>query len=197
MKDVHLSEDPISALGEWLGHAVEAGLPEPTAMTLATATPDGRPSARIVLLKRLDARGLVFATHSESRKGREIAANPWGSVVLYWQALERQVRVEGRIEPATPAESDEIFGARPRDAQLGAWASRQSDVLPDRDTLDRAVREAAERFPATVPRPPHWGAYRLVPVAIELWVGRPHRLHDRLRYERRSDGGWDRRRLAP
>jgi pyridoxamine 5'-phosphate oxidase len=191
------AEDPIAEFGDWLERAVEAGLPEPTAATLATATPAGRPSARIVLLKSVDSRGFVFATNYRSRKGREIDANPWGCLVFYWHALERQVRVEGRIETASAAESDGIFAARPRAAQLGAWASRQSDILPDRAALEHAMQDAAARFPGTVPRPPHWGAYRMVPDAIELWIGRPHRLHDRARYERRTDGAWNVHRLAP
>ncbi len=197
MTDAGLSGDPIEVFGEWLRRAIEAGLPEPTAMTLATATTEGRPSARIVLLKHVDARGFLFATNYRSRKGRELDANPWASLVFFWRALERQVRVEGQVETAAPGESDEIFAARPRAAQLGAWASPQSAVLADRAALERAVDEAAARFPTTVPRPPHWGAYRLVPDAIEFWAGRPNRLHDRFRFERQPDGAWNQRRLAP
>jgi pyridoxamine 5'-phosphate oxidase len=192
-----LPADPLAAFQRWLDHAVTAGLPEPTAMTLATATPSGRPSARVVLLKELDARGFVFVTCHTSRKGREIEANPWGSLVFSWIPLDRQVRVEGAIERASDEDSDRLFGARPREAQLGAWASSQSDEIVDRETLERGVREAAHRFPERVPRPPRWGAYRLVPHAIEFWRSRPHRLHDRLLYERDPKGAWIRRRLAP
>jgi pyridoxamine 5'-phosphate oxidase len=195
--DEELPDDPVRAFERWLGLAVEAGLPEPTAMTLATSTREGRVSARIVLLKQVDARGFVFATNYQSRKAREIEANPWVCLVFGWIPLERQVRIEGLIERTSEEESDAIFAARPRAAQLGAWASTQSEVIPSRAALEAAVAEADRRFPATVPRPPHWGGYRVVPHAIELWRGRPHRLHDRLRYERAPGAGWTRRRLAP
>ena len=166
-------------------------------MTLATATPEGRPSARVVLLKQADERGFVFATSYESRKGREITANPWGSLVFHWIPLGRQVRVEGRIGPTSARDSDRIFAGRPREAQLGAWASTQSAEIPDRATLERAVEETERRFPSAVPRPPHWGAFRLVPETIEFWRSRPHRLHDRILYARDDSGVWSRGRLAP
>jgi len=195
--DADLPADPLLAFERWLALAVASGLPEPTAMTLATATAAGRPSARVVLLKHADARGFVFATNHRSRKGREIAANPWGSLVFSWIPLERQVRVEGRIEPTSVEESDRIFATRPREAQIGAWASPQSAEIPDRAALERAVEENEREFPAAVPRPPHWGGFRLVPEAIEFWSGRPHRLHDRILYQRDPGSGWTRRRLAP
>ncbi len=197
MIDDELPADPLVAFERWLDLAVEARLPEPTAMTLATSTPEGRASARIVLLKRVDERGFVFATNYRSRKGREIEANPWGSLVFSWIPLERQVRAEGPLERTSAEESDAIFAARPRAAQLGAWASAQSAEIPDRAALEAEAARAALRFPAVVPRPAHWGGYRLVPRAIELWHGRPHRLHDRILYERAPDGSWGRRRLAP
>ena len=197
MIDDDLPADPLVAFEHWLDLAVAARLPEPTAMTLATSTPEGRASARIVLLKHVNRRGFVFATNYRSRKGREIDANPWGSLVFSWIPLERQVRAEGPIERTSAEESDAIFAARPREAQLGAWASAQSEEIPDRATLEAAVARAELRFPTVVPRPAHWGAYRLVPRTIELWHGRPHRLHDRILYESTPAGSWTRRRLAP
>ena len=167
-------------------------------MALATATPEGSPSVRMVLLRGHDERGLVFYTNRESRKGHELDANPRASVVFYFAPpLGRQVRVEGRIERVSDAESAAYFASRPRSSQIGAWASAQSSPLADRDELERHVAESERRFEGKdVPLPPFWGGYRLVPDAFELWVGRPDRLHDRARYERDGDG-WRRERLAP
>lgn len=189
-------EDPIARLQAWLDEARSA-VSEPHAMTLATSTPDGKPSARVVLLRGLDARGLAFFTNRESRKGRELRVNPRAAVVLHWWELGRQARIEGTVEEVSEAESVAYWETRPRGSQLAAWASRQSDVLADRDELDGRVAEADDRFAgAAVPLPPFWGGYRLVPETIELWTHRDDRLHERVRYER--DGvGWSRTLLAP
>jgi pyridoxamine 5'-phosphate oxidase len=192
---------PIRQLERWVEDAVHAGHPEPTAMTLATvrATKEGSsPSARVVLLKGIDT-GLVFYTNYESDKGKELEASPRAAACLFWVLLERQVRVNGTIEKVTPAESDAYFASRPRDAQLGAWASAQSAVLAGREELERRLDETRARFPepAAVPRPPHWGGYRLVPDSVEFWQGRPSRLHDRLRYARIGEHGWRIDRLSP
>jgi pyridoxamine 5'-phosphate oxidase len=172
---------------------------QPDAMILATATPEGRPSARVVLLRGLDERGFVFFTNYESRKGQELAANPHAALVFFWDALERQVRVEGRVELASPAESDAYFQSRPRGSQVGAWASPQSEVLPNREALQRKVIEVEARFAGTaaLPRPPNWGGFRLVPELFEFWQGQPSRLHDRLCYRRQPDETWLLERLAP
>ena len=166
-------------------------------MSLATADATGRPSARIVLLRGLDGRGLAFYTNRESRKGGELAANPRAAVVLHWKTLGRQVRAEGRVEMMDDAGSDAYFAGRPRESQIGAWASPQSRVVASRDELDRLFAAASERFAgAEVPRPPRWGGYRLVPDAIEFWQHGANRMHDRIRYTRAGDG-WAAERLAP
>ena len=193
-----LPDDPNERLAQWLSEGRAAGAPEPEAMALASSTSEGIPSVRMVLLRGHDERGLVFYTNRESRKGRELDANPRAAVVFYWAPpLGRQVRVEGRIEPVTEAESAAYFASRPRSSQIGAWASAQSSPLADRNELERHVAECERRFEGTdVPLPPFWGGYRLVPDVFELWVGRADRLHDRARYER-GTGGWLRERLAP
>lgn len=174
-----------------------AGLEEPNAMVLATAAADGTPSARTVLLKGFDERGLVFFTNRSSRKGRELADNPRASVVLPWHDLQRQVIAVGPVEHVSDAESDAYFAVRPREAQLGAWASEQSTVIASREELDARLAEASNRFSGEqVPRPPYWGGYRLVPETVEFWQGRGGRLHDRLRFRRTGDG-WVVERLAP
>ena len=197
LTEADAAADPLAQFARWFDEALAAGLPEPNAMTLATATPDGRPSARVVLLKGFDERGFVFFTNRHSRKGRELAANPYAALAFFWPELERQVRVEGAVAPTGDEESDAYFASRPLASRLGAWASSQSEVIAGREVLDRAVEELAARFGGEVPRPPHWGGYRLSPEAVEFWQGRPSRLHDRLRYARRPDGGWRRERLAP
>jgi pyridoxamine 5'-phosphate oxidase len=167
-------------------------------MTLATATPEGKPAARMVLLRGCDEAGFVFYTNYDSRKGQELAANPWAALVLYWAELHRQVRVEGRIEKVTPEESDAYFQTRPLGSCLSAWASRQSEVIPGRDVLEERMRQRTTEFHGRpVPRPAYWGGYRVIPAAIEFWQGRPDRLHDRLVYVRLEDGRWQLQRLSP
>jgi pyridoxamine 5'-phosphate oxidase len=189
-------EDPIAVAQAWLDEARNlAG--EPQTMTLATATPDGKPSARVVLLRGLDDRGLVFFTNRESRKGQELRRNPRAAVVLHWWELGRQLRVEGVVEEVSEEESAAYWKTRPRGSQVAAWASRQSLELADRSELDARVAEARERFAdGDVPLPPFWGGYRVVPETIELWTHRDDRLHERVRYER-DGGGWRRALLAP
>lgn len=193
-----LDPDPFVQFRSWFDQAVAAQVPEPNAMTLATAGADCRPSARLVLLKGFDASGFVFYTNYESRKARELAANPWAALVFFWPQLARQVRIEGRVEPVAPHESDAYFHSRPRGSQLGAWASHQSQVISSRAVLDQRMQELVAAYQARpVPRPPYWGGYRLAPTMVEFWQGRPNRLHDRLRYRRLEDGGWLIERLAP
>lgn len=189
--------NPFVLFGRWLDDAVAAHLPEPNAMTVATAGLDAKPSARIVLLRGLDERGFVFFTNYTSRKGNELQQNPFAALVFFWQPLHRSVRVEGRVERVSARESDAYFASRPYGSQLSAAASPQSRVIPDRAFLEKRVGELAARFPERVLRPPHWGGYRVVPDVIEFWQGRENRLHDRLRYTRAQDNAWKLERLAP
>ena len=189
--------DPLDQFTRWFDEACSAPILEPNAMTLATVDVAGQPSARTVLLKAVDRRGLTFYTNLESRKARELVANPQAALLFWWPPQGRQVRFEGEIEPVDDAEADAYFATRPRDSQIGAWASAQSNVVADRGTLEAAEREIAARFAdRAVPRPPFWGGYRLVPTRVEFWQGRINRLHDRLRYTRRGEG-WDLERVAP
>jgi pyridoxamine 5'-phosphate oxidase len=194
-KDV--ARDPIVQFARWFQEALNSGLTEPNAMTLATADEQGRPSARILLLKGYDSRGFVFFTNYESRKGRDLAANPCASLLFHWVELERQVRIEGRVEKVAPEESDEYYASRPLGSRLGAWASPQSSVLTDRSVLERRLAELERQHADNPPRPRHWGGYRLVPDCLEFWQGRPSRLHDRVRYAQISAGNWTIERLAP
>lgn len=189
--------DPMLLFAAWLQQAIDAGLPEPYAMTLSTATLDGVPSARIVLLRAAEAGRFTFYTNYESRKGRELALNPHASLLFYWAELERQVRIDGTVRQCDAAESDAYFAARPYANRIGAWASRQSRVIGDRAGLEAKVTEFGAKYPESVPRPPYWGGYRLTAQGIEFWQGRPSRLHDRLRYRLRPEGDWQRERLAP
>ena len=188
--------DPFRQFDRWFHDALHADLPLANAMTLATATPAGRPSARVVLLKGVDERGFVFYTNYTSRKGHELAANPYAALVFAWAQLERQVRIEGAIEKVSEAESDAYFESRPLGSRLGAWASPQSMVLPNRLALATKVGAIVLRYGKHPPRPLHWGGYRVLPEAIEFWQGRRNRLHDRLLYTRHADG-WKIERLAP
>lgn len=191
--------DPLAQLQLWLTEAIEAGLPEPNAMTLATVAPDGRPAARVVLLKGIDQGGLDFYTNYESRKGHEIAHNPHVACVFLWLALHRQVRVEGRVEKLPAEQSDRYFASRPVGSQIGAIASPQSQVLPHRQELEAAFRqwEAAYQAGQPLQRPAHWGGYKIIPDYFEFWQGRRSRLHDRLCYAPDGQGGWTIARLAP
>jgi pyridoxamine 5'-phosphate oxidase len=189
--------NPLHRVREWLDEAFAAELPEADTMALATATPDGRPSVRFVLLKGIDERGIRFFTNYDSRKGRELAANPRAAATLYWQPLHRAVRLEGAVELLSEDESDAYFASRPRGAQLGALASDQGAVLGDRAELEDRLHAAEQRYPEEVPRPPHWGGYLLRPDIVEFWQGRPNRLHDREHFLRRPDGSWHMDRLSP
>jgi pyridoxamine 5'-phosphate oxidase len=167
-------------------------------MTLATCTRDGRPSARVVLLKTLDERGFTFFTNYDSRKGREIEENPRAALVFLWHLIERQVRIEGTVEMVTAAESDEYFANRPLGSRLGAWASRQSEVICGREFLEARHAELMAKYPdGNVPRPPNWGGYRVIPAVFEFWQGRPSRMHDRIAFIREADGSWTKKRLSP
>lgn len=193
-----LHPDPIEQFSAWFASALSAALPDANAICLATATPAGRPSARIVLLKGFDQRGFVFFTNYLSGKGRELEANPQAAFALYWVQLERQIRVAGRVEKTTREESAAYFHSRPRGSQLGAWVSRQSEVIDARRILEGRLAEMAERFgPGQIELPPHWGGYRLLPNEMEFWQGRANRLHDRFRYTRGPAGVWTIERLAP
>jgi len=197
LAEADVDADPVVQFGRWFEQAEQADLLEPHAMTLATATPDGRPSARMVLLRGFDQRGFCFYTNYQSRKGDELAANPLAALVFWWDKLERQVRIEGRVERTSRAESEAYFASRPPGSQLSAAASPQSRVIDGRPTLERRVTELATgQRDGRVPLPEFWGGYRLAHEVVEFWQGRPNRLHDRLRY-RQTGRGWKLERLAP
>ncbi len=189
--------DPLKQFELWLNEAIAANLPEPNAMTLATVGSDLRPSTRIVLIKGLDARGPVWFTNYQSRKGMEVAGNPYAALQFHWVEMERSVRIEGVVEKISAEESDAYFQSRPLGSRIGAWASPQSDVVASRAVLEANEAEFAAKFGDNPPRPPHWGGYRLKPDNWQFWQGRPSRLHDRLRYTLQKDGNWLRERLAP
>ncbi len=191
-------DDPLALLRRWMDDAIAADLYDPTAMVLSTVGTDGRPSSRMVLCKGFDQSGLVFYTNQESRKGRELAARPACALLFPWHPLQRQVRIEGTATPVEDRESDAYFAERPRPSQLGAVASPQSERVESREVLDRRLAELEGEYDGRdVPRPPHWGGYRVAPAYLEFWQGRKGRLHDRVVFERREDGSWERYRLAP
>lgn len=196
--ETDLDPDPIRQFAAWFAAAQDARVPEPNAMALATASPDGVPSARMVLLKGFDERGFVFYTNYESQKGGNLSENPRAALLFFWEPLQRQVRITGPVARLTREESAAYFHSRPVGSQLGALASHQSRVVPNREALEAAyARLAAEYESAEIPLPDYWGGYRVVPETIEFWQGRPNRLHDRLRYVRQPDGPWRIERLAP
>jgi pyridoxamine 5'-phosphate oxidase len=191
------AEAPLDQFRQWLDEAIAAKVPEPNAMTLATVGADGRPSTRVVLIKGIDSRGLVWYTNYQSRKGRELAGNPHAALQFHWVEQERVVRIEGRVEFSDPAEADAYYASRPLASRIGAWASEQSEVLPSRADLVKRTAEMGLRYGLNPPRPPHWGGYRLVPDYWEFWQGRRSRLHDRICYRTQPDGRWTRQRLSP
>ena len=198
LSETQAHPNPFEQFKIWFEQALAAQLPEPNAMTIAAATPDGKPSARMVLLKDYDERGFVFYTNYESYKGRQLVENPWGALAFWWAQLERQVRIEGRVEKVLEAESDAYFHSRPIESQLGAWASHQSQVIESREVLEQRLQQLKEEYEnKEIPRPPHWGGFRVIPTEIEFWQGRPSRLHDRLLYRRGDNGGWRIQRLSP
>jgi pyridoxamine 5'-phosphate oxidase len=195
--ETDVNPDPIKQFELWFDQAIAADLLEPNAMTLATVTPEGKPTARIVLLKGFDERGFVFYTNYDSQKGQELQQSPYAALVFFWGDLERQVRIEGRVERIDPQAAEEYFHSRPVGSQLGAWASAQSSVIPDREGLEQRMDELAREYQdREIPKPPYWGGFLVIPAEIEFWQGRPSRLHDRLRY-RLIDGKWQIDRLAP
>ena len=190
--------DPFRQFDAWFTDAQAANIPDPNAMTVATATPDGHPSARIVLLRGYDERGFVFYTNYQSRKGQELAENPAAALVFFWPALERQIRITGVVAAVSRDETDRYFRSRPRGSRLGAWASPQSAVIAGRAEVEDQLHGLQQQYPGDdIPTPPHWGGYRVAPDTFEFWQGRPSRLHDRLRYARQPDGSWRIDRLAP
>ena len=188
--------DPLKQFDQWLHEAIRAEIPEPNAMTLATISKENRPSTRPVLIKGYDERGIVWYTNYESRKGIELAGNPWAALQFHWVELERVVRIEGKVEKVSDKESDDYFKSRPFDHRIGAWASPQSQVIASRSVIEKAAGKFSAEYPKDPPRPKHWGGYRLKPELWEFWQGRKSRLHDRLRY-RLESGRWKRERLAP
>lgn len=197
LDETTVAADPYAQFAAWIADALATpAIIEPNAMSVATVGENGRPSSRIVLLRQWDARGFVFYTNYESRKGADLAAHPSAALLFWWPPLERQIRIEGTVERVLDVESDAYFSSRPRGHRLSAWASRQSSTVPDKAALHEAMAEADARFPGDVPRPPYWGGLRVLPDRFEFWQGRPNRVHDRVAYERVADA-WTVRRLSP
>jgi len=198
LNETEVQPTAILQFHKWWNEALMSEIEEVNAMTLATSTVSGKPSARIVLLKGFDESGFVFFTNYQSHKGMELAENPFASLVFFWKELERQVRIEGAVERTTSNESDLYFHSRPVESRIGAWASPQSKVIPSRDVIEENVKELQKSFAGKeIDRPPHWGGYIVIPAVIEFWQGRPGRLHDRIRYTKQKDGSWKIERLAP
>ena len=197
LSEAHSHADPLQQFDQWLREAIASEVPEPNAMTVATVGPDLRPSTRVVLIKGFDSRGIVWYTNYESQKGLELAGNPYAALQFHWVELERVVRIEGLVEKVSAEESDAYYATRPLDSRIGAWASPQSQVIPNRTVLVTNAAKYGAQFLLNPPRPPHWGGYRLVPDTWQFWQGRKSRLHDRLRYTLQDNGSWLRERLAP
>ncbi|BAY22840.1 pyridoxal 5'-phosphate synthase [Calothrix sp. NIES-2100] len=198
LSETEVDPNPFIQFKRWFDQALAAQLPEPNAMTIATAMPDGKPSARMVLLKDFDERGFVFFTNYNSRKGQELAENPQAALVFWWAELERQVRIIGHVEKVSQQESDRYFYSRPENSRLGAWASNQSEAIASREVLEQNLQELEHKYQnQEIPRPSHWGGLRVIPTEIEFWQGRPSRLHDRLLYCRLDDKSWKIQRLSP
>lgn len=198
LSELEVDLNPFIQFKKWFDQALAAQLPEPNAMTIATATPDGKPSARMVLLKDFDERGFVLFTNYNSHKGQELAENPQAALVFWWAELERQVRISGYVEKVSETESDHYFHSRPANSRLGAWVSNQSEVIESREVLERRLQEFKSKYEnQEIPRPPHWGGLRVIPTEIEFWQGRPSRLHDRLLYSRLDNRTWNIERLSP
>ncbi|MTJ09683.1 MULTISPECIES: pyridoxamine 5'-phosphate oxidase [unclassified Anabaena] len=198
LNENEIDPNPFIQFQTWFSQSIAAQLPEPNAMTLATCTPDGKPSARMVLLKDFDERGFVLFTNYNSQKGQEISANPHASLVFWWAELERQVRIVGTVEKISSEQSDSYFEVRPPFSRLGAWASNQSEKIASREILEQQLQEFQRKYEnLEVPRPPHWGGFRVIPQEIEFWQGRSSRLHDRLLYTHVDDGSWKIERLSP
>ncbi len=197
LNESDIADNPVEQFTHWWNDAIKSEVPEVNAMTLATSTKDGKPSARIVLLKDYDENGFVFFTNYESHKGKELSENPYAALIFFWKEIERQVRVEGKVEKIADAESDAYFFSRPEGSRISAWASPQSRIIEKRGILEANSKQYADEFKNSIPRPPHWGGYRVMPFKIEFWQGRSNRLHDRIQYTKTDQGSWKAERLAP
>lgn len=198
LNEIEVDPNPVIQFQKWFDQACSADVPEPNAMTIATVNSEGKPSARMVLLKDYDEKGFVFYTNYNSRKSQELAANPYAAIVFWWAQLERQVRITGSVEKISARESDEYFHSRPLNSRLGAWTSNQSEIISSREVLEQRLQELQEKYQdLNIPRPSHWGGFRVIPTEIEFWQGRSSRLHDRLSYTQCDDGSWKIQRLSP